>query len=207
MDCFVWSKIGPDAGESLDEIIARKEKKRVAGGGIFWWAIGNSLGPAIHKAARSAGGTLPILFSPILSSPKPHDVAPEKIVLWKKWEDENRNIYDVPPYVRVTSRATDRRRHYALVCHSDKPLFINGNGRRFDPSMCETLSGKKPGASQVTALLRGNINDPHPSRAYRIAFSATLVVPYVAKLVQGEIMDPPSKPDMAQLHGGRISHA
>jgi hypothetical protein len=36
---FVWSEIGPDAGEALEHIIVRKEAERVAGAGEFGGAL------------------------------------------------------------------------------------------------------------------------------------------------------------------------
>jgi len=48
-DQFVWTKMQTNAGESLENIIRRKELERKAGNGIFWWGVGESKGPAIKK--------------------------------------------------------------------------------------------------------------------------------------------------------------
>ena len=48
MDAFVWTKMGVESGEDLAKIIRRKESERIAGRGIFWWGIGNSLGAAVR---------------------------------------------------------------------------------------------------------------------------------------------------------------
>jgi hypothetical protein len=60
---FVWSEIGPDAGEAPKHIIVRKEAERVAGAGEFWWGLSASLGISVEVMAQRNGGTLPVLFS------------------------------------------------------------------------------------------------------------------------------------------------
>ena len=44
--------------------------------------------------------------------------------------------------------------------------------------------GRRPGASQVTALLPGNTDEPHPDGSYRIAFRAILKDPWLVRLVE-----------------------
>lgn len=184
MDTFVWTKMGVESGEGLEQIVHRKEAERVAGSGQFWWGIGNSLGPAVRQAAKVRGGTLPVLFSVMLAKPKAIDSTPEAIWRWTGWEDEAGRAHVVPPYTKVISRgAAAKDRHYALVCYSDAPLSLARGGKRFDPARCRTLSGKVPGASQVTALLRGN-PDAHGSGPYEICIRATLVEPWAVKLVR-----------------------
>lgn len=77
MDTFVWTKMGVESGEGLEQIVRRKEAERVAGNGQFWWGIGNSLGPAVREAARAQRGRVPVLFSVMLGKPKVADSAPE----------------------------------------------------------------------------------------------------------------------------------
>jgi len=184
---FVLTKPGIEAGESLADIVARKEAERVAGKNIFWWGIGSSLGPAAYKTAQGAGGKLPVVF--VLnnrpSRPKEHDVSPAQIFHWTKWEDWNGSVRDVPAFARVTSRGHEvKRAHYALVCYSEGPITFDVNGPAFDPSFCRTALGKRPGSSQVTALVWGDLNAAnHKLGQYRIAFRATLVAPWQAKLV------------------------
>jgi hypothetical protein len=101
---------------------------------------------------------------------------------WMNWEDEGRRIHAIPPHAKVISRGAEKKnRHYALVCHSDMPLTLARDGARFDPTRCRTLSGKLPGASQVTAL-RGD-PDTHKSGPYEICLRAMLVEPWAVKLV------------------------
>jgi hypothetical protein len=184
MDVFVWTKMGVESGEKLEQIVRRKEAERVEGNGQFWWGIGNSLGPAVRDAARAQGGRLLVLFSVMRGRPKAADSAPELVWRWRSWEDEGGRIHAIPSHAKVISRgAAAKDRHYALVCHSDAPLALARGGARFDPALCRTLSGKVPGASQVTAVLQGNPYT-HKSGQYEICFRAVLVEPWAVKLVQ-----------------------
>jgi hypothetical protein len=184
MEAFVWTKMGTESGEGLQDIVRRKEAERVEGKGQFWWGIGNSLGSAVRSAARLQGGTLPVFFSTMLGKPKATDSAPEMVWRWTGWEDETGRIHDIPAHAKIISRGTAAKdRHYALVCHSAVPLALARGGPHFDPAQCRTLSGKVPGASQVTALLRGK-PDNHRAGPYEISFRAVLVEPWAVKLVR-----------------------
>jgi hypothetical protein len=57
MTAFVWTKMGVESGETLPQIIQRKEAERIAGDGNFWWGIGTSLGAAVRD-----DGSLAVLF-------------------------------------------------------------------------------------------------------------------------------------------------
>jgi hypothetical protein len=123
----------------------------------------------------------------MLGKPKAADNAPEEIWRWTNWEDEAGRIHAIPPCAKVISRGgAEKERHYALVCHSDAPLSLARSGPRFDPSQCLTLSGKVPGASQVTALLRGK-PETHTRGTYEVCFRALLVQPWAVKLVHPQL--------------------
>ncbi len=181
---FVWTKIGPEAGETLEAIVARKERERQDCNGVFWWGIGNSLGQNVVAAARANGGALPVIFTRMRTPPKKIDVAPAQTWRWLAWEDERGDRHEIPPCTLITSRApTGNRRHYALVCRSETPLNIGDGSRRFDHTRCRTLAGKAPGASRVTALVDGSV-DGQSSGLYEICFSATLVEPWFVRLAR-----------------------
>jgi hypothetical protein len=186
MTVFVFTKPGVEAGESLAAIVARKEAERVAGKGTFWWGVGTSLGVSLQKAAQDAGGTLPIIFLTHKrpTPPKPHDANPKRVVRWTKWQDGGLS-HTVPAFANVTSRWDQAKKaHYALVCHSERPIEFDPNGPEFDTSLCRTASDKVPGSSQVTALVRGPLDvQTHRNGNYRIAFSAFLKHPWQARLV------------------------
>ena len=184
MTPFIFSKIQAEAGQKLEAIIIRKEAERVAGSGIFWWGIGNSLGNDAFEQAKITG-TLPVLFSQMLSKPQKKDIAPEEVFEWTAWEKRDGTIEPVPNHVSVTSRGgLGKVNHYALVCYSEIPLTL-GNHGPFDPACCITLKEKKPpGSSQVTALLLGDHCGNHSEGRYQTGFRATLVDPWVVKLVK-----------------------
>ena len=183
MNAFVWTKIGVESGEGLAQIVRRKEEERASGNGIFWWGIGSSLGAAVRERARAQGGSLPVVFSKMLSPAKIDDVSPEIVWRWQKWEDESGRIHNIPKHVKVVSRGSELKgKHYALVCHSDIPLVLEADGEKFDPTLCRTLRGKAPGSSQVTALLTGPITK-HTTGFYQVAFRATLIEPWAPKLL------------------------
>ncbi len=184
---FIISRMGVEAGESLDNIVARKEAERKAGSGIFWWGIGTSLGRSGFDAAKSSTEGLPVLFARTVSPPRRVDVAPAEVFLWTHWENlEGRG--KIPPHVIITSHGdAGKGRHYALACRSNEPLALGGS-RRFDPSRSRTVNGKVMGGSQNTALLTG---DPrgHETGKYSIEFEARLVVPFCPKLVAGRLLN------------------
>lgn len=138
------ASIRSEAGQGLGAIVAHKEAERVAGNGVFWCGIGNSLGDAVRDAAQSTDSrTLRVLFSKMLSTPQAHDVNPSDRHVWTRWGDRDGRIYPVPPHVRVVNRVSvNRDYHYALVCFSRNPLSLGECGP-FDPSLCQTRRGKK----------------------------------------------------------------
>ena len=186
---FIFTKPGTEAGESLGDIVSRKESERSAGNGIFWWGVGSSLGDDLYKAAQQSRGNLEVLFisHDRPSPPKSENAHPERVVRWTKWIDSSGIHRDVPSFARVTSRLDDRKRlHYALVCFSEAPIIRHPSGRRFNPLICRTFGkGLAPGSSQVTALVRADLNSPeHQKGHYQILFQAKLIAPWQPRLVQ-----------------------
>ncbi|MGA8552434.1 MAG: hypothetical protein WB678_19605 [Stellaceae bacterium] len=183
MPYFIWSKMQMESGLSLSQILVLKEAERLAGDGVFWWGIGSALDrDAICRAAMNAGGTLPVLFSLMLSRPQRIDTHPDHVNLWTKWEADGK-AQELPIHVLEFSRGHARRFHYALICRSPIPLTLVSYP--FDPSCCRNPSGKPVGSNQVTALLQGDIEDRnHSSGTYHFGFRATLVDPWFVKLIQ-----------------------
>jgi hypothetical protein len=101
MAYFVWTRMQDEAGQTLHTIIRRKEAERASGNGEFWWGIGNSLGACVLSAAREAGGSLPVLFSMMLSRPAKADSHAETVWLFDEWRDRNGHLHDMPPHVGV----------------------------------------------------------------------------------------------------------
>lgn len=182
--------MGSEGGESLDTIVARKEAERIASDGTFLWGIGNPLGTAPIYAA-SVQEKVPVLFSRMLSPPKAIDANPAVVFRWHAYVDHVGNYRQLPEHTVVTSRGTTpggntKSRHYALVCHSNRPLEL-GNFGRFDPSAYRNLSaGGEVGPSQVTSMLERVSNEDSNNGRYEVAMVATLHSPYFVRLVDPE---------------------
>jgi len=190
MGLFVWSKMQNEGGQTLASILARKEAERRAGNGVFWWGIGNSLGTAVRDKAKQAGGVLPVLFSQMRTPAKRVDAHPSVVFLWTEWEDISGVRHKIPAHVLEWSRGADgKKTHYALVCRSDEPITLSNHGP-FDPSRCLTHLGKRPATRQVTALLADESPESHAPGEYHWGFRATLIEPWVAKLVNPRPITP-----------------
>lgn len=74
-----WARMQAEAGQGLDEIVARKERERRAGGGTFFWGVGNAPAAIVNVLARAA---MPVraIFSVMKSRPKAVDVSPSRTV-------------------------------------------------------------------------------------------------------------------------------
>ena len=104
LDAFCWSKMGTEAGQTLEDIIHRKEIERIANLGIFTWGIGNSLGDAVDLLAGKYNNPMAV-FTPMKSKAKQIDITPGEIFLWNGYYDKNGTIRNLPQYSFLTSRA------------------------------------------------------------------------------------------------------
>ena len=186
-DCFVWTKFGTEAGQSIADILRRKEDERRANAGTFYWGIGNAIGPSVVELLRRLDSP-EVLFSPIKSAARKQDVAPESVVAWTTAFGLNGEPYALPPRSLITSRLNaDRQRHYALVCRSDTPLegVITSTSHldKVQPSeMRNLLSGRPLGSSQVTAVVVRNSPNAGTGLEYDVRFKAKLAPPYFIHL-------------------------
>lgn len=185
---FCWTRFGPEAGERVGEIFARKEKERLLNGGIFLWGIGNALGPSMRQLLRFEKEPV-VVFSPIRSAPRKEDVAPDQVVMWTAGRTLDGQHYELPAASVVTSRSKFRARrtsHYALVCASSLALQINLEGERVRFRELRNLLTNRPlGPSQVTAIVRQTCHDLEPSTtSYPAAMQVQLVYPYFIELTR-----------------------
>ena len=166
---FIWTRYGPEAGLSVDEILCLKESARLAGGGIFNWGIGHSVKAAVRKLIEETGDrSPPVVFSPIRG-------APRAVVRWTRAVGLYGKEVPVPAEQEVTSRAHERERHYALVCRLDTPLVPDPHGPRFSLGDLRNFdSGKPLGGQQVTAAVRLE-GEPNPAGEYVAAMTARLI--------------------------------
>lgn len=180
-----WSRMQAEAGQSLEAIVERKERERVAGEGLFLWGVGNAPASAVSALARMAS-SVPVIFSVMKSRAKPADVSPTRTVVWRRYIDASGVERPLPVHSLVTSRGDSvkgiKRRHYALMCRLSSPLRLQ-RGTPFDPKAYRNVGGKGApiGASQVTALLR-RVADPKRHSDYEANIVAWLAESYWVRL-------------------------
>jgi len=188
---FCWTRFGTEAGESIEAILARKERERRATGGLFCWGIGNSVAPAL-VTLLSRGVELEVLFSPISGRPRDVDAQPRGIVRWLGGLTLDGDRYALPDGVLVTSREKQTP-HYALVCSSPAALAFCDQGQLDVAALRNLGSGRPVGASQVTAIVE---HSPESGgRLYPVLLQARLAWPYFLRLDQkmpseGEVEPP-----------------
>jgi len=185
-DCFCWTRFGTEAGEAIAHIFQRKEEERVANGGVFIWGIGNAVGPSIRELVQRRPRP-EVLFSPIKSSARPHDVLPPAVAAWTLGETLDGDVYSLPKHSLVTSRydpVAPRETHYALVCFSLTPIAkAEPLGKIPFGELTNLRTGRPIGASQVTAVVHWRpVSSQDGTQAYDVAIRAELVYPYFLRL-------------------------
>jgi hypothetical protein len=181
--CFCWTRFGVESGEPIDAIVVRKERERLANGGVFLWGIGNSIAPALADLVNSVDEP-EVLFSPIHSRPRHVDASPESVAQWTSAQGLFGEDFDLPSQAYVVSRwnpAKPKPAHYALVCGSVDPLELGDQGQLHVSSLRNLRSGAIVGASQVTAVVRTS-GEAADGRSYRVAMRTALVAPYFVRL-------------------------
>jgi hypothetical protein len=180
-----WSRMQSEAGQSLADIIGRKERERRAGKGLFFWGVGNAPSSSTNSLARMLT-PVSVVFSIMKGKPKQIDVNPSRTLVWRKYIDLYGVERELPEHVLITSRgetkSTSKKRHYALMCHRERPLEIE-HGCAFDASAYRNVSsaGGPVGSSQVTALLR-RVATPSDNSSYEINLTAQLTGSYWVRL-------------------------
>lgn len=175
---FCWTRFGTEAGESIAAILARKERERRAANSLFFWGIGNSVGPALVTLLRR-GVEPEVLFSPISVRPRDVDVRPTGVLRWLGGLTLDGDPYTLPATAHVTSREKTTA-HYALVCSSTTALELRDQGRLDIGTLRNIASGRRVGASQVTAVVARS--GPTGGRIYPVLLRARLVWPYLLRL-------------------------
>jgi hypothetical protein len=177
-DYVCWTRMQSEAGQDLDQIIARKELERRAGKGLFAWGVGSPPSTLVPQLA-GARAEVDIHFSRMRSPPKADDRSPRATYVWRTYFDPYGVECPLPPHLVITSRAHTaggpKRNHYALLCFSERRLALTDLGP-FDPDCFRNASGSggRIGSSQVTCLLVQH-RKCQETAPYRIAFSARLI--------------------------------
>jgi len=181
---FCWTRMGAEAGQSLESILQRKDAEREANGGLFFWGIGNAIGPSVRELLK-CDPEPEVIFSPIKSRARREDTSPTAVVAWTQAEGVDGTPFDLPSRALITSRldlAAPKSTHYALVCAAAAPLTMAGAGGVVDIGELENLlTGRPIGASQVTAIVRRR-KGRAVAREYNVVLRARLVPPYFLRL-------------------------
>ena len=177
--------MGIEAGESLERIVGRKERERLACGGMFLWGIGSSIGKALGTLLRLTANPQ-VIFSPILGAPRTVDARPGATARWTAGIGLDGTRMPLPGGSVVTSRWDPERPstpRYALVCASDGPLALSDFGVVQFDALSNLASGAPVGTSQVTAVVRHVQRGlDGGARRYSVALRARLTAPYVLRL-------------------------
>lgn len=186
-DAFCWTRFGTEAGETIQQILQRKERERLDNDGVFFWGIGNSVAPGVAALLEHCERP-EVLFSPIKGRPRAVDRAPAARFAWRAGHDLDGAPFELPPAARVTSGGPAggaSRPHYALVCASLQPLSMAPDDVELDfLALRNFVSGNPLGASQVTAVVRTVPGQPVSDMRYRVAMRAELVSPYFVRLTE-----------------------
>lgn len=190
-DFVCWTRMQSEAGQTLDDILARKEIERRAGNGVFFWGVGNA--PAVVTSVYARLQVpVKVVFSKMKSRPRPIDAQAQSLLVWRSYLDMFGLERDLPSHALVTSRGETgggtKKRHYALMCATKTPLQME-HGIRFDPSAYRNVGGNcgPVGASQVTALLRRT--SPPTQGDYEANLTATLFGSYWVRLTNPIVLD------------------
>ena len=96
---FCWSRFGTEAGQDIGQILERKEQERVGNSGIFFWGIGNAIGPSVKELLRRTGQP-EALFSPIKSAPREVDSRPAAVAAWAAAETLAGDSFELCKYFK-----------------------------------------------------------------------------------------------------------
>lgn len=188
---FCWTRYGTEAGQTIEQILERKEEERRANNGLFLWGIGNAVAPSMRELVR-VNANPEVIFSPIKSRPRMADVAPPAVVAWAGARCLEGKPFRIPESSLVTSRfdpASPRSCHFALVCFSERPLTLNeGRGTVSVQSMKNLLTGRTLGASQTTAIVRHDDSGCLDKGSYAITLRVRLAPPYLLELTDPVFM-------------------
>lgn len=184
-DYFCWTRFGAEAGQAISDIFERKEQERRANNGIFFWGIGNAIGPSIEELLKRT--EFPeVLFSPIKSPASHPDVQPAAVATWASAQTLTGEQFLLPRCSMVTSRynpSLPKKSHYALVCFSDDSLNCCDCDDTISFATLRNLKTGRPiGASQVTAVVQQSRAMSHGVSTYKVAIRAKLVFPYFLRL-------------------------
>ena len=176
--------MGAEAGQSLDDIIKRKESERIDGNGTFLWGIGNSLGSRFWNFI-DINDNPKVIFSPMKSIAKFIDSNPSKIIKWSSYVGQDDIINEMPPNWIVTSKGMTNNKpktsHYALVCKSVDSLLNQHHPSINSKTFRNFNRGTVVGSSQITSIVE--VLPDNTELLYPVSFIADLTYPFFVKLI------------------------
>jgi len=195
--CFCWTRFGTEAGQAIDQIFERKEQERLANGGVFYWGIGNAIGPSIKELLRRTSNP-EVLFSPIKSVPRLADSAPEVVAAWGSAETLEGESFRLPESSLVTSRydpdTSSKDSRYALVCSSSGSLKeLRCDEQIASSNLRNLITGRPVGSSQVTAVVYKLDEEIEEIPKYNVHIRARLVYPYFVRLRDPILLSKPGQ--------------
>ena len=153
MKFLCWTRVGTAAGESIENIIARKEYERQASNdNIFFWQVGNAPLSNLQGLWKEKS-RIQVIFSKQKTGPSRKESNPEKVLVWQNYKNcYNRTTHSIPEESLVTSGGS-KCHSYALVCRTRTPLHDQWNRSRkqcFDPRVLD----KEIARQRVTELFK-----------------------------------------------------
>jgi len=112
---FCWSKVGPEAGLTLDQILRWKEFQRSLSDGLFFWGVGGIPNRNKQGTFISSTATPRVLFCEQLAEAKQEYKRPASTLFWTHYLDDKEEEVALPRYAAVTSKG-DASTHFAIVC-------------------------------------------------------------------------------------------
>ncbi len=179
---FCWSKVGPEAGLNLDQILRWKEFQRSLSGGQFFWGVGGIPSRPNQDAFIQINRTPRVLFCEQLGKARKDYLLPPTVVLWTHYLNQDGREVALPRYAAVTSKG-GASRHFAIVCNLESPLRIVDN-INFDIGLFGNFRGSANIAFQQPApIIEANKNGC-PRMLYKRGFWADLSPPYFVTLTR-----------------------
>jgi len=182
-EIFCWSKVGPEAGFTLEQIIRWKELQRSLSDGIFFWGIGGVPSREKQEAFIRAVARPKILFSEQIGEARPLFKNPNAVFLWTHYEKQAGREIALPPFSAVMSKAGGPK-HYAIVCQANAPISVDIT-LGFDIGTYGNFLGRPNIAFQQTCPIVQLNKAGHPKCRYDRGFWADLVTPYFVTLSRG----------------------
>lgn len=185
-DAFVFMKVGSHAGETFEQILARKNAEFEKAGKIFWGYGGSACHPIQQvqpfvksRIAQNAKGVY-LLMQSVISNADP-DILPAQ-----EYSEDGLNWKPVPEGISVTGS------RYALVLDEITPesFFVDTSSTivGIGPSRGKTGDNYMKGRTDKACLI-GDIDkshivedENHNKAVKKISFAAKLQAPYAVML-------------------------